>query len=351
MNADELFEKLKSVTIGSNICFYTKEKCQQLLPVINEIEALKKKNNAIVLAHSYVSPDILYTIADKSGDSYELSCFARDNPNKMIVYAAVKFMAETAKVINPDKRVFIASDLNGCTLADSIDAKKTQALREKYPDHTFVCYINTTAAVKALCDVCVTSSNAFSIIKNHPNDKIYFLPDKLMGQNLFNALKKEGVEKELLFYDGTCYVHEAYDPEMIDYLKLKKKDLSVLAHPECKPEVAKRSDFVGSTSAMMQHVRESSNENFLLLTECGLTARLQVELSHTNKKFIGMCTLCRYMKSNALQDIEAVLRHPENFPQREIKIDKEVIDGAKSCIENMFHYTELSKKKELSQKA
>ena len=346
MNADQLFEKLKSVTIGNNICFYSREKCQQLLPIINEIEVLKKKHNAIVLAHSYVSPDILYTVADKSGDSYELSRFARDSQSKMIVYAAVKFMAETAKVINPEKRVFIASDVNGCTLADSIDAAKTKALKEKYPDHTFVCYINTTAEVKALCDVCVTSSNALTIIKNHPNDKIYFLPDKLMGKNLFDALKKEGIEKELIFYDGTCYVHEAYDPEMIDYLRLKKKDLSVLAHPECKPEVAKKSDFIGSTSAMMQYVRESSAENFLLLTECGLTARLQVELSKTNKKFIGMCTLCRYMKSNSLEEIAAVLRHPENFPKREIKIDKKVIDRAKRCIENMFYYTEKSPKKE-----
>lgn len=339
MDKKTLIEKLKSVTLGGGVCFYTEKRYEELYQIIKETEELKKARQAIVMAHSYVNPEIIHGIADKSGDSYELSCFARDNKEaKIVIFSAVKFMAETAKIINPEKRVFIASNVNGCSLADSISADMVKKLREKHPHHTFVCYINTTAAVKAHCDVCVTSSNALSIIKRHPNNKIFFLPDKLMAANIANELKKQGIQKEILSHDGTCYVHEDYDPKMIDILRKKNPDTIVLAHPECTPAVVDRADFVGSTSELMKYVQNSSAEKYFMLTECGLATRIQIELGTSNKKFIGTCTLCRYMKSNTIAQINSILKNPENFANQEIVLDEKVMVKAKRCIENMFYY-------------
>jgi quinolinate synthase len=179
----ELYDKLKSIKTDNPLCEYTKERCERLAPLIHAIQDLKSEKNAIVLAHSYVHPDIIYGVADFCGDSYGLAVEAKKTDADIIIFPAVRFMAETAKILNPDKIVIDPNPHSGCSLADSIDSETVYRLREQYPSHTFVCYINTTAAVKAACDICVTSSNAFHIIEKIPNDKIYFLPDKLMGQN------------------------------------------------------------------------------------------------------------------------------------------------------------------------
>ncbi len=336
ITAEELHAKLQHVKVGGNVCHYSLKKCEELVPLVNEINALKKKQNAIVLAHSYVSPEITYGVADFAGDSYELSKSALQSTASTIVFAAVRFMGETAKILNPQKEVLIPGLLDGCTLADSIDAAKVRSLRKQFPDHTFVCYINTTAEVKAECDVCITSSNVYDVAVRIPNEKIYFLPDKFMGQNLVNEMKARGIKKDIKFYDGICYVHEEYDPEQIHRIRLEYPGAKIVSHPECRPAVCAESDFVGSTSQMLKYMRTAEAKEFLMLTECGLSSRLQVEFP--DKKFVGSCTLCRYMKSNTLSDILRVLKHPA--ARDRVIIDTKVRERALKCIEQMFYYTE-----------
>ncbi len=330
--ADQLYEKLKNIKVGANICLFTQEKCQKIAPIVDEINQLKKEKNAIILAHSYVSPEIIYGVADAVGDSYELSKKAQDTTADTIVFAAVRFMADTAKLLNPTKTVLIPGQNNGCSLADSITADDVKALKAQYPEYTFVCYINTSATVKAQCDVCVTSSNVYKIVETIPNDKIYFLPDKLMAQNIIDDLAKKGIKKDIQYWDGTCYVHEDYDTEMIEFLRVQYPGVEVLSHPECNSGVLKHSDYVGSTSQMVTHVKQSPKSTFFLLTECGLTNRLQSEVP--NKTFVGTCTMCKYMKSNTLEDIKRVLTQPKS--EDIISIDEETQRKALKTILEMF---------------
>lgn len=338
MTAQDLFDRLKKIQPGAVLCSYTFEYCEKLIPIINEINELKKERNAVILAHSYVAPEIVMSVADFDGDSFKLSQDATKVEADMIVFAAVRFMGETAKILNPQKEVLIPGPLSGCSLADSITGKEVSELRKKYPHHTFVCYINTTADVKAECDVCVTSSNVFKIVSNLPNDKIVFVPDALMGKNLQDALEAKGIHKEIVLHTGSCYVHEQYDPDLIRFFREQNPGLRVVSHPECHPGVALLSDFVGSTGQMVKYIKEApSHTPFLLLTECGLNARLQSELP--DKTFIGSCSMCKYMKSNTLQNILESLRHPEKAVKVELSCD--IMDKAKKCIDAMFHYAAL----------
>ena len=336
VKAQELYDNLKDISIGGSICKYTLEVCEDLAPKINQINKLKKEKNAIILVHSYVTPEVIYGVADYVGDSYYLSKCARESDAEIIIFVAVKFMGDTAKILCPNKDVYIPSNLNGCSLADSITGSQVAELRLKYPDYTFVCYINTTAEVKAYCDVCVTSSNVYDIVEKIDNDKIYFLPDKLMGENIVEEMKRRKVDKEIIFWSGTCYVHEDYTPEMIEYLRLEYPKLEVLSHPECSSQVLKRSNFVGSTSQLLDYVKTSDTTNFLLLTECGLSARLQVEVPE--KKFVGTCSMCKYMKSNNLDNILETLHKLEE--RKKIVIEEKIINKAQACINKMFEYVE-----------
>ena len=336
ITADFLYKKLSKISLATHHCQFNKKKCENLVPIINKINDLKKRKKAVILAHSYVAPEIIYGVADFVGDSYGLSKNALQTDADIIVFAAVKFMGETAKLLNPNKEVLIPSELNGCSLADSIDAQDIQELKKKFPDYTFVCYINTTAEVKAECDVCVTSSNVYKIIKRIENDKIFFLPDKLMGQNLINYCQQNHIKKVIQLWDGTCYVHEEYRVEIIEFLKDKHQELKVLAHPECSSEVLEHSDFVGSTSELLQYIKGQQNNKFLMLTECGLSSRVQVEMPEKN--FVGTCSMCRYMKSNKLEDILRVLENPEE--KDFVRINPKIIDKANLCLEKMFFYAE-----------
>ena len=331
---ESMFTTLKNVTLGSSICLYTPEICEQLSPIANDINKLKKEKNAIILAHSYVAPEIIHCVADFVGDSYELSKKAKSTNADTIIFAAVKFMAETAKLLSPQKEVLIPSSFNGCSLADSITANDIRKLKQQYPHYTFMCYINTSVSVKAECDICVTSSNVYNIAEKIPSDYIYFLPDKLMGQNLQRELARRNVKKTVKYWEGTCYVHEEYDPDMIDFIRLKHPDIKVVSHPECKPDVVDKTDFVGSTSQMINYVKESKNSTFFLLTECGLTSRLQTEIS--NKTFKGTCTMCKYMKANSLETILSTLKNPAE--KNKINLHKTIQKKALNCINNMFKY-------------
>ena len=203
ITAAQLHQRLKNIKVGGNVCHYSLKKCEQLAPLVNEINELKEEQNAVILVHSYVSPEIIYGVGDFVGDSYKLSKDAMSTKADKIVFAAVRFMGETAKILNPHKEVLIPGLLDGCTLADSINASQVRALRKEFPEHTFVCYINTTAEVKAECDVCITSANVYKVVANIPNEKIYFLPDKLMGQNLVKEMQKRGIKKSIEYYHGT----------------------------------------------------------------------------------------------------------------------------------------------------
>ena len=336
VTAEKLYEKLKAIHVGNPICQFTKENCELLLPTIERIEKLKHEKNAIILAHNYVAPQIFYSVADYTGDSYGLSKKAKESDADVIVFAAVRFMAETAKILNPKKIVLDPNPNGGCSLADGITNKDVINLRQQFPDHTFVCYINTTASVKAECDVCVTSSNVYKIIEKIPNDKIYFLPDKLMGENVIQNLKKKGVKKNIELWEGTCYVHEEYQPENIDQVRKNFNGIEVLVHPECSSAVVNKADYIGSTSQMLNHVRKSDRDSFFLLTECGLTGVLQSEFPQ--KTFAGGCTMCKYMKSNSLEDILNVLENPS--PKNIIKIDLDTQKRALQCVNRMFEYAD-----------
>jgi quinolinate synthase len=334
LTADTLFEKLKNIKLGGNVCVYSHKKCEELVPLINEINELKEQKNAVILAHSYITPEIVYGVADFVGDSYKLSKDALTTTAKTIVFVAVRFMGETAKILNPEKDVLIPAPLDGCTLADSITASQVRDLRKQYPGYTFICYINTTAEVKAECDVCVTSANVYDIAHNVPNDKIYFLPDKFMGQNLRNEMARRGVKKDIQFYQGTCYVHEEYNAEDIHKVRLEYPNAKIVSHPECNSTVVENSDFVGSTEQMLKYMREADAPEFLMLTECGLSSRLQVEFPE--KKLVGSCTMCRYMKSNSLQDVLRVLKNPTQRDR--VVFDEQIRLRALKTIEAMFAY-------------
>ena len=334
VTAEKLYEKLKDIHVGNPICQFTKENCELLLPSIARIEKLKHEKNAIILAHNYVAPQIFYSVADYTGDSYGLSKKAKEADADVIVFAAVRFMAETAKILNPEKIVLDPNPNGGCSLADGITDTDVINLRQQFSDHTFVCYINTTASVKAQCDVCVTSSNVYKIIEKIPNDKIYFLPDKLMGENVIQNLKQKGVKKNIELWEGTCYVHEEYQPENIDQVRKNFNGIEVLVHPECSSAVVNKADYIGSTSQMLNHVRKSDRDSFFLLTECGLTGVLQSEFPQ--KTFAGGCTMCKYMKSNSLEDILNVLENPS--PQNIIKINLDTQKRALKCLNRMFEY-------------
>jgi quinolinate synthase len=308
-----------------------------MAPLVDEINRLKKEKNAVILAHSYVHPEIIYGVGDFTGDSYQLSKDAKATDADVIIFVAVRFMAETAKALNPTKEVRVPSRLNGCSLADSITGADVRRLKKENPDFTFVCYINTSAEVKAECDVCVTSSNVYNIVERIPSDKIFFLPDKLMGENVQDEMKKRGVKKEIRLYDGNCYVHAEYDAGRVGRLRKKYPEIKILSHPECSRDIIEQSDFVASTTGLMDYLRDDeSGSAYLLLTECGLAGRAQVEMPQ--KTFIGPCVECKYMKSNSLEEIRRVLLHPE--PEDVIDVSPEVREGSLRCIDAMFKYAE-----------
>lgn len=336
ITAEELYSRLKNVKAGAKVCQYSLKKCEELVPIINEIRILKEQQDAVLLVHSYVSPEIVYGVADFIGDSYKLSQDAVNTTAKVIVFVAVRFMGETAKILNPEKKVIVPARDPGCTLADSITAEDVRKLRAQFPDFTFVCYVNTSVEVKAECDVCVTSANVYQIVQRLPGKKIYFLPDKFMGMNLVNEMRRRKADKEIKFWSGSCYVHEEYTSEQIFKIRTEYPGVKIVSHPECNEEVVKNSDFVGGTEQMLNYMRKAEASQFLMLTECGLSSRLQSEFP--DKQLVGSCTLCKYMKSNTLEDILAALKNPG--PEQIVHIDEQVRLRALKSLQAMFHYSQ-----------
>jgi quinolinate synthase len=335
MTALELYAKLKNIRIGGNVCQYSLKKCEELVPVINDILRLKVEKNAVILAHSYVSPEVVYGVADFVGDSYKLSRDAMNTSAAVIVFAAVRFMGETAKILNPGKQVIVPAQDPGCTLADSLTGADVRRLRGQYPDRTFMCYVNTSVDVKAECDVCVTSSNVYQITERIENNRIYFLPDKFMGLNLVNEMKRRHSPKDILFWSGSCYVHEHYTAEQVFRVRSEYPEAVIVSHPECNVDVVANSDFVGSTEQMLDYMRQSRARQFLMLTECGLSSRLQAEFP--DKSLVGSCSLCKYMKSNSLESIRQALQAP--LSGQVVDIPEPVRLKALKSLEAMFKLT------------
>ncbi|MFH1012543.1 MAG: quinolinate synthase NadA [Candidatus Peregrinibacteria bacterium] len=320
---DRLYQKLKNVG-------WSRADCELIAPLTLEINALKKEMNAVILAHSYQTPDVMYGVADFIGDSYGLSIAASQADAKTIVFCSVHFMAETAKILNPEKTVVVPA-VAGCSLAESITPEDVQALRKKHPKAGVVCYVNTTAAVKAECDACCTSSNALKIVETMPQKEIVFLPDEFMAKNL-QALTK----KKIIGWHGRCIVHEEFSPQAVEEIRKNFPGVKILAHTECSPAVIKKVDMAGGTEGMINYIKSSDADQFMLVTECGLTDRIKTEMP--GKQIVGSCALCPYMKKIMLKDVLTALKSPT--PQQIIELPNDVMRHAKKSLDRMIEITE-----------
>ncbi len=329
--AQRLYKSLGNITRldGSK---YSLEDCLNFAPLTSQINELKKKKNALILTHYYCTPEIIFGISDVVGDSYGLSKKAASAAQDIIIFCGVSFMAQTAKLVNPSKKVFLPPTYAGCSLAQSISAGEVEELRKQYPRAQFICYINSTAEVKALCDVCVTSANVFDIVANSPFEQIVFLPDVFMAQNIDAFLQAKGINKEIIAVGGTCCVHDKYTLKDVEALKQKYPQAKIICHPECRKEICQIADFCGSTSAMLKYVKETSAEVFAVLSERGIIAVLEQE--NPKKTFLPTGRTCAQMKLNKLEDILEILKDDTNIP--EVKVEDNVATNALKAINAMF---------------
>ena len=305
--------------------------CELIAPVTQEINELKHEQNAVILVHSYQTPDIMYGVGDYIGDSYGLSVKASEHPAGKIVFCSVYFMGETAKLLNPDKDVLVPQ-VAGCSLADSITGEQVRELRATYPDAGVVCYVNTYAEVKAESDACCTSSNAVEVVEAIPQDEVLFIPDRLMAENLAKI-----ISKKVHTWDGTCVVHEGFDASSVRDIRKRFPGVKILAHPECTPGLVAEVDYAGGTSGMLNYVKNSDARTFMLVTECGLTDRFKAEFR--DKEIVGTCILCPYMKQIQLDDVLKALKDPA--PEQYIEIPPDIAARARQSLNSMF---ELEKK-------
>ena len=307
---------------------YDRARCAEIASLAREITELKRERNAVILAHNYQRPEI-FEVADFVGDSLELARKATAVDADVIVFCGVHFMAETAKILNPRKTVLLPNLAAGCSLADSITgealAERREELRKAFPDLAVVTYVNTTADVKAESDVCCTSSNAARIVQALPNENILFTPDENLA-----AYVQSQTSKNVIAWNGNCYVHHQIRPEHIQRVRDAMPDVKVVVHPECRSDVLALADAVLSTSGMIDYARKSDAREFLVVTECGLSDRLLLELPE--KKFYKACKLCQYMKMITLEETAEALRRM----QHSIVIEETVRARAERAIRRMF---------------
>jgi quinolinate synthase len=307
---------------------YTLEACTEFADWIQEIKTLKQQHNAVILAHNYQRPEI-FEVADFVGDSLELARKAKEVESDQVVFCGVHFMAETAKIVNPGRKVLLPDLRAGCSLADSITgealAERKEELRKAYPDLQTICYVNTTADVKAECDACCTSSNAVQIVESLDTEHVLFVPD----ENLARYVQTQ-TSKTILSWDGNCYVHHQITPEHILSVRNNLPNVKVLVHPECREDVINLADAVLSTSAMVRYAKESPAQEFLVVTECGLSDRLLLEIPE--KKFYKSCQLCHYMKMITLDGVRDALREQ----RYEITLPEDIRIAAERSIDRML---------------
>jgi quinolinate synthase len=293
-----------------------------------EIIRLKKEQDVCILAHSYQAREIV-EIADFTGDSFQLSVMAEKAPQKTVIMCGVRFMAETVKILSPDKTVLLANPFAGCPMAEQIEPELVEQFKEKNPDYTVVAYINTTAALKTVCDVCVTSSSAVKIVNHLENDHILFLPDCNLGHYVATQVP----EKSIKTLQGGCPIHAAVTVKDVQQAKENHPGALLLVHPECVPAVVALADFVGSTSAIMDFAKESENTEFIIGTEISIAEHLQYTCMDKRFYPLSKKLICPNMKLTTLVDVYNTLRRQAG---EEILLSGETIEKAKGCINEMI---------------
>ncbi len=294
-------------------------------PYVAAINDLKKQRNAVVLAHNYQTPEIFHCVADISGDSLALARRAAETDAEVIVLAGVHFMAETAKLLNPGKIVLIPDERAGCSLAESITAEDVRQLRQKHPGVPVVTYVNTSAEVKAESDICCTSGNAVAVVESLGAEKVIFIPDEYLA-----AYVAQQTDVEIIPWQGHCEVHERFTAEELERYRENYDQLTIIAHPECPPDVLEAADFVGSTAQMQNYVQSQRPPRVLMVTECSMSDNVAADI--TDVEFIRPCNLCPHMKRITLANIYQAL---ETLEPR-VEIDSAIAASARRSVERML---------------
>ncbi len=293
-------------------------------PLIERINKIKKEKNAIILAHNYQTPEIYHGVADISADSLALAVEASKTKADKIIMCGVHFMAETAKLMCPEKKVFLPDMQAGCSLSNSITGEDVKLLKQKFPGVPVVSYVNTSADVKAETDVCCTSANAVKVVESLNVDKVIFLPDQYLADYVAKNTKVK-----IISWKGTCIVHEKFTGKEIEEIKSQNPGIKIIAHPECPPDVIAASDFAGSTSGMIDYVKSKQPKKVMLVTECSMSDN--VEADNPKVSFIKPCNLCPYMKKINLKKILDCLENETN----EIILDSKTIEAARKSVIRM----------------
>jgi quinolinate synthase len=314
---DPLYERLKRVISPPEWAVFAED--------VDAILALKRKHNAVILAHNYQTPEIFHGVADIVGDSLLLAREATKVDADVIVLAGVHFMAETAKLLNPKKTVLVPDLAAGCSLADSITAQDVRLMRQRYPGVPIVTYVNTSAAVKAESDICCTSGNALKVVESFGAERVIMLPDEYLAQNIAAQ-----TSVKIIAWKGHCEVHELFTPDDVRQLRENHPGVTILAHPECPPEVVAEADFSGSTAAMSDFVDQHRPPRVVLLTECSMSDNVAV--LHPDVEFIRPCNLCPHMKRITLKNI----RHALETGQHAVTIDPAIAAPARRAVERML---------------
>jgi quinolinate synthase len=316
-NTAHLYDKVKKVIPEIEWPVYA--------PMIDRINALKVQKNAVILGHNYMTPEIFHCVADITGDSLALARSATETDADIIVMAGVHFMAETAKLLNPSKKVLIPELGAGCTLAESVTAADVRKLKAEYPGVPVVTYVNTSAEVKAEADICCTSGNAVEIIEGLGVPRVIMLPDEYLA---LNTAKK--VKAEIITWKGRCVVHEMFSPQDIRDLRANNPGVVVLAHPECSPEVVAECDYAGSTAGMSAYIAKHRPAKAVLVTECSMSDNVAAE--YPELEFVRPCNLCPFMKKIELANILSALEDERH----EVHIDPAVASRARVSVERML---------------
>ena len=315
--------------------------------LVLEINRLKQERNAVILGHNYMEPALYMTVPDYVGDSLELARKAAETEKDIIIFCGVRFMGETAKILNPEKTVLVPSPKAGCSLAESITAADVRDLRQLYPGVPIVTYVNTYADVKAESDICCTSGNASAVVESLNSDSVIFLPDEYMAKNIaketgrhiiFPVKKPRKMESmdsslqyQMIAWEGKCEVHEQFTVEDIENVRKQFPDVVVLAHPECSPEVVEASDYSGSTSAMVKYVRDVDAPRYLLMTECSMGDNIWAE--NPGKEMLRLCSIrCPHMNEITLEQTVEALRQTRYV----IEVPKEIARRAKRAVDKMI---------------
>ncbi|MCP9481792.1 quinolinate synthase NadA [Shimia sp. CNT1-13L.2] len=318
----DIYERMDRVVPPADFAIYA--------PYIKAINQLKKERNAVILGHNYMTPEIFHGVADFVGDSLQLAIKATEVEADVIVQCGVHFMAETSKILSPDKIVLMPDMEAGCSLAESITAEGVEEMRAKYPGAPVVSYVNTTAEVKAASDICCTSSNAVQIVDAMESDTVIMTPDQYLAQNVANESKKN-----VVFWPGSCIVHELYTAEDLRAYRDYDPEVKIIAHPECTPAVVAEADFAGSTSGIIKWVHDNKPAKAMLVTECSMASNISDELPEV--EFAKPCNMCPYMKKITLEKVLYVLHTMEN----QVEVDPEMADKARQSVEAMI---DLSRK-------